>query len=263
VQPKRPVILGILNVTPDSFSDGGQFQTDKQAIQHALAMHAAGADIIDIGGESTRPGGSPVTPGEEIRRVLPIVRSLKKKGLRLSLDSRRPEVVTACLPFIDWINDVSGMSDPAMRALAAKSRKPVILMHATELPVDPTKIPRYKNVVADLAVFFKKRIKECEAAGIQKKKIMIDPGIGFGKNLKHNLQLIAHLKKLETIAPVCLGASRKSFIGQMDGSEADARLGGSLAAVLAGWQQGVRVFRVHDVAETAQALKVAAKIAAC
>jgi len=253
----QPTILGILNLTPDSFSDGGRFGTPQQALQRALAMRDAGADMIDVGGESTRPGAKAVSPTEELRRVLPVIKKLKEKKIRISLDSRHVAVVSACLPYIDWINDVSGMSDPAMREIAAKSRKPIIIMHATELPVDPTKTPRYKNVVADLANFFKKRIKECEASGMQKKKIMIDPGIGFGKNLTHNLQLLANVDKLEKIAPVCLGASRKSFIGKIDGTEADERLGGSLAAVLAGYQQGVQIFRVHDVAETAQALKVA------
>lgn len=233
-------------------------------------MRAEGADLIDIGGESTRPGAKPVSAQEELRRVLPILKKLrtqnselrtkssklKAKSFKISLDSRKPEVVRECLPYIDWINDVSGLADPEMRKLVAKSGKKAILMHSTDLPVVPGKVPRYKNLVQDLLTFFKKRIQECEKAGIKKSQLILDPGIGFGKNLEQNLQLLANLKEFEKLAPVCLGASRKSFIGKIDGSDIEHRLGGSLAAAILGYQQGVRIFRVHDVGETVQALRV-------
>lgn len=273
---KKPfTILGILNLTPDSFSDGGKFIHPTKALKQAEKMKEEGADLIDVGGESTRPGGKPVSVKEELKRVLPIVKKLKEKKFKISLDSRKPEVVEACLPYIDWINDVSGLSDPKMRELAAKSKKKVILMHSRELPVDPKKIWRTKDVVADLKKFFQERVKLCEKSGIKKSNIILDPGIGFGKNLNQNLQILGRLKELEKISPVCLGASRKSFIGKLDPpsprlrragpssanlrvdsfSIAHERLGGSLAAVLSGFEQGVSIFRVHDVRETVQALK--------
>lgn len=258
-------ILGILNLTPDSFSDGGKFVTPAVALRHATEMRAAGADLIDIGGESTRPGARALPAGrqaiavtEEIRRVLSIVKKLHAQGFRLSLDSRRSAVVEACLPFVEWLNDVSGLVDPALRKLAAASGKKVILMHSRELPVDPQKVWRTSNPIADLKKFFVQRVRECERDGIAPRQIMLDPGIGFGKNLQQNLAILVQLREIVDLGfPVCLGASRKSFIGKIDGSDASDRLGGSLAAAVLGFRNGARVFRVHDVGETRQALQVA------
>ena len=230
-------------------------------------MVREGADLIDVGGESTRPGGRAVSVKDELRRVLPIVKKLKAKGFKISLDSRKPEVVSACLPYIDWINDVSGMGDEGMRKLAAQSKKKIILMHSRELPVNPQKVWRVKDPVGELKKFFQERMKLCEKDGIKKANIILDPGIGFGKNLKQNLQILAGLDELVKVGSVCLGASRKSFIGKLDPPsprlrrtrwlKVDQRLGGSLAAALVGFERGVRIFRVHDVGETVQALRVA------
>ncbi len=260
MQLTTPTILGILNLTPDSFSDGGQFR-GAAAIRQALKMRAAGADLIDVGGESTRPGAKPISIQAELKRVLPVLKKLKIKKIKVSLDSQKPEVAATCLPYIDWLNDVEGLQNPEMQKLAAKSKKPVILMHSTEIPVNPRKIPKYQNVVLDLKKFFQARIKEVRKAGVQKEKIILDPGIGFGKSLQDNLKLLASLKTFVQMGyPVCLGASRKSFIGKLDGSIVQNRLGGSLAAAMSGYRQGVQIYRVHDVAETVQALKIASKI---
>ena len=253
-------ILGILNLTPDSFSDGGRFR-GATAVSQALKMRAAGANLIDVGGESTRPRARPVSIQTELKRVLPVLKKLKAKKIKISLDSRKPAVVQACLPYIDWLNDVEGFKNPAMQKLAAESKKPVIVMHSTEVPVNPQKIPKYKNVVLDLKKFFQARTQEIKKSGVKKEKIILDPGIGFGKSLADNLKLLAGLKTFVKLGyPVCLGASRKSFIGKLDSSTAQNRLGGSLAAALAGYQQGVQIYRVHDVAETVQALRIASKI---
>lgn len=254
-------LLGILNLTPDSFSDGGRYTSGASALKQAERMRSAGANIIDVGGESTRPGAKPVGIAEELRRVLPVVKKLKAKKYQISLDSRRPDVVEECLPYIDWINDVEGLSNPLMRQIVALSGKKAILMHSRDVPVRPDKKYTYKNVVTDLCTFFTDRIQVCESAGIKKSQLMLDPGIGFGKSLTDNLRLLARLDELMQLGlPVVLGASRKSFIGKLDESAADERLGGSIAAVLAAYSQGVRIFRVHDVAETKQALMLIDKI---
>ena len=249
------LLLGILNLTPDSFFDGGKFDTTAKALKQASLMREAGVDIIDVGGESTRPGGVSIGASEELKRVLPVVKKLKEKGFQISLDSRKPEVVTKCLPYIDWINDVSGLENPEMRKLVASSKKKVILMHSLDLPVNPANTMKTKNVVGDLKKFFQQRIRECEKSRIKKSQIILDVGIGFGKTLAQNLELLARIGEFEKLAPVCLAASRKSFIGKIDGSKVEDRLGGSIAAVLAGHSSGVRIFRIHDVAETRQALE--------
>jgi dihydropteroate synthase len=253
---KAFTLLGILNLTPDSFSDGGKFATTAKALKQASLMREAGVDLIDVGGESTRPGGISISAAEELKRVLSVVKKLKAKGFQISLDSRKPEVVEKCLPYIDWINDVSGLENIEMRKLVAASKKKVILMHALDLPVNPSHTMKTKNVVGDLKKFFQQRIRECEKSGIKKSQIVIDVGIGFGKTLQQNLELIARIGEFEKLAPVCLAASCKSFIGKIDGSKVGERLGGSIAAVLAGYSSGVRIFRIHDVAETKQALEI-------
>ncbi len=263
MQLKIPTILGILNLTPDSFSDGGEFFRPMAAIKQAMKMCVAGADLIDVGGESTRPGARPVSPQVELKRILPVLKKLKSKKIRVSLDSHQSKVILECLPYIDWLNDVTGLENPAIQKLAAQSKKPVILMHSTEIPVNPRKILKYKNVVLDLKKFFQKRIQVARKAGVLKEKIILDPGIGFGKSLTDNLKLLTSLKTFVQMGyPVCLGASRKSFIGQIDGSKAYERLGGSLAVAISGYQQGVQIYRVHDIAETVQALRIASKIKA-
>lgn len=255
------IILGILNVTPDSFSDGGKFLSIPKAIQQAKKMREAGANLIDIGGESTRPGAKQISIQTELKRVLPVIKKLKAHKFKISLDSHKPEIAETCLPYIDWLNDVEGLANPAMRKLSAQSGKPTILMHSTEIPVNPKRIPKYKNIVADLKKFFQERTMLAQKEGVKKGQIILDPGIGFGKSQNDNLKLIANLQEFVKLGyPVCLGASRKSFIGKLDGSPADKRLGGSLAATILAYQQGVQILRVHDVTETVQALKITAKV---
>ncbi|MCX6807989.1 MAG: dihydropteroate synthase [Patescibacteria group bacterium] len=254
---KTPIILGILNVTPDSFSDGGKFLSLDFAIKRAEEMISQGANLIDVGGESTRPGGKSISAEEELQRVLPVVKKLHEMHIKISLDSRHPEVVSACLPFIDWINDVSGLSNSEMRRLVAESKKPIIIMHSTDLPVIPDKVPDYKDIITDLKRFFHVRIKSALEAGVNQDQIILDPGIGFGKNLQHNLTVISRISELSKLGyPICLGTSRKSFISKIDGSDAQNRLGGSLASVLFALEKGVKIFRVHDVQETVQAIRV-------
>lgn len=255
-----PLIMGILNVTPDSFSDGGQFFSPARAIDRGRQMVAEGADIIDIGGESTRPGADPVIPAEEIERILPVIEGLRDCGALLSVDTRHAETMKAALAAgAGMINDVSGLQyDSASLSVAASSQAYICLMHSQGTPQTMQKNPQYQNVVEEVFRSLSKRIVACEAAGIEKIRILADPGIGFGKNLDHNLALlrnVAEFKKLDV--PILIGVSRKSFIGNIaGGAPEDQRLSGSIAAVLWCLQQGVTLFRVHDVRETRQAFDV-------
>ena len=257
----RPRIMGIVNITPDSFSDGGPYQDARAAIDHARRLEEAGADILDLGAESTRPGSDPVSVDEELRRLMPVLEALAGVTQALiSVDTRKAEVMRrAAAAGADLINDVSALShDPAAIEAAGESRLPVVLMHALGDPKTMQDDPRYDNVLFDVFDYLESRIGDCEAAGISRSRLLVDPGIGFGKTLEHNLALMARLAMLHGLGvPVVLGASRKRFIGTLTGvSEARARGPGSVGAALSAVGQGVQIVRVHDVAETRQALTV-------
>jgi dihydropteroate synthase len=252
--------MGVVNVTPDSFSDGGRYDTTDAAIEHALQLEAEGSDLLDIGGESTRPGADPVHLEEECRRVLPVIAALARRSrARLSVDTRKAEVMRrAAGEGAHIINDVSALThDPRSLSTAAELGLPVILMHALGDPRTMQDKPAYNDVVLDVYDMLEARIEACERAGIARARLVVDPGIGFGKTLAHNLALLGSLSVFHGLGcGVMLGASRKSFIGKLTGAEAGDRLPGSLAAALLGAAQGVQILRVHDVAATRQALAV-------
>ena len=256
----RPLLMGIVNVTPDSFSDGGRFLAADAAIDHALQLEAEGADILDIGGESTRPGSDAVDLDEECRRVLPVIQALAKRSrARLSIDTRKAEVMRrAALEGVHLINDVAALThDPKAIETAAATGLPVVLMHARGEPRTMQESPIYADVVLDIYDWLEARVEACERAGIPRDRLIVDPGIGFGKTLAHNLSLLGSLGVFHGLGcAVLLGASRKSFIGRLTGAAADDRLPGSIAAALIGASQGVQILRVHDVAATRQALAV-------
>ena len=256
----RPLVMGILNITPDSFSDGGRHFDASAAIEAGHAMLQAGADILDLGGESTRPGAEPVSPDEEIARVIPVVRELAKAA-PVSIDTRHAATMQAALEAgAEIINDVTALRhDPAAVDFLARNQAPIVLMHMPG--TDPRAMQAqadYADVVLEVARFLRDRVATLEALGIARGRIAIDPGIGFGKTMAHNLALIEALPILAQIGcPMMLGASRKRFIGTLSGVEqAEARLAGSLAVALAGAARGAAILRVHDVAETIQALAV-------
>jgi dihydropteroate synthase len=256
----RPQVMGIINVTPDSFSDGGDRLDGARAVADGLAMLEAGADILDVGGESTRPGAEPVSIAEEISRVAPVIEELAAAGACVSVDTRHAEVMAAALAAgASIVNDVTALTDsPQALALAADTQAPVVLMHMQGEPRSMQKAPRYDEVALDIFEYLRGRIAACEAAGLARDKIAVDVGIGFGKTITHNLQLLDRLALFHGLGcPLLLGTSRKSFIGRLSRGEAPKdRLPGSLATVLAGAARGVQIFRVHDVAETKQALAV-------
>lgn len=254
-----PRLMGILNITPDSFSDGGRFPTQAEAISAGEAMRASGAEIIDVGGESTRPGAHPVDLRQECERVCLVVEALADTGL-VSIDTRKAGVFEAAHErgARMW-NDVSALShDSGALTAASQTSAHVVLMHAQGSPETMQAAPVYQNALLDVYDYLQNRIAVCEAAGMPRSRIIVDPGIGFGKTAAHNLELMQGLALFHALGCiVMLGASRKSFIGALDANAAvDHRLAGSLAAVLAGAERGVQLFRVHDVDETRQALKV-------
>ena len=259
---QTPLIMGVLNVTPDSFSDGGRFDDLESARVHARAMIAAGAQILDIGGESTRPGAPPVPADIEIGRVVPLIEALSDQDdVLISVDTMKPEVAFAAIQAGATIwNDVTALrGSPDAPRVAAELGCHVVLMHMQGNPQTMQTAPAYDDVVADVAAFLRSRADTAIAAGVAPDRIWLDPGIGFGKTLAHNLSLLAGLERIVALGfPVLLGASRKSFIARLDPSarSSDHRLAGSLACVLAGAAAGVAGVRVHDVAETAQALHV-------
>lgn len=258
---ERPRIMGIVNVTPDSFSDGGQHATAQAAIAHGLRLLDEGADILDIGGESTRPGSDAVALKEELARVMPVIEGLRAKTKAvISIDTRKAEVMRqAARAGADILNDVSALSyDPQALGTAAELGLPVMLMHAQGDPKTMNDDPRYDDVVLDVFDYLESRIAVCVAAGIAKDKIVADPGIGFGKHLHHNVAVMQRLSLYHGLGvPLLLGASRKKMIGQLcDVPNAKDRVPGSIAAALAGIAQGVQIVRVHDVAETRQAIEV-------
>ena len=256
-----PVVMGILNVTPDSFSDGGLHNDKKTAVQRARRMMEQGAHIIDIGGESTRPGAQTVSVEEEIRRTVPVIEALKDGGALLSIDTRNARTMRAALDAgAHIINDVTALThDPRSMDVAISADVPVCLMHMKGTPQTMQAAPEYENVVDEVKNYLLGRAAEGMKSGIKKENIILDPGIGFGKTPAHNIRLLQNLEAFtKTGFPVLLGASRKSFIEKIcaDGSSADQRVGGSIAAVIMGAEAGVKIFRVHDVRETVQALKI-------
>lgn len=257
----RPRIMGIVNVTPDSFSDGGSFASVQAAVDHGLRLVDEGADILDIGGESTRPGSDAVALDEELRRVMPVLEGLRARtAAKISVDTRKATVMRqAAASGADILNDVSALThDPDALATAAECGKPVILMHAQGDPKTMNVDPQYRDVVLDVFDFLAGRIKVCEAAGIQRDRIAVDPGIGFGKHLHHNVAVLQAMSLYHGLGvPLLLGASRKKLIGQLcNVDDARKRVPGSLAAALTSVAQGVQIVRVHDVVDTVQAVRV-------
>jgi dihydropteroate synthase len=258
--PGRPQVMGIVNVTPDSFSDGGRFLGAERAIAHGRRLLAEGADILDIGGESTRPGAAPVSAEEEIGRILPVVRAARAEGAVVSIDTMKPQVMrTAAAEGAAIWNDVTALRfSPDSAAVAAELGCEVMLMHMQGEPRTMQDNPVYADVVREVCDFLQARAEAAMAAGVRREAIWVDPGIGFGKTLTHNLELLANLDRIRTLGfKTVLGVSRKRFLKAIDptAAEADDRLGGSLAGALIGAQAGVDAIRVHDVRETVQALE--------
>jgi len=258
----RPRVMGVLNVTPDSFSDGGRFLDRAAALEHARRMLSDGADILDIGGESTRPGAAPTEEADEIARVIPLVEALRAecdaRGVPLCVDTRKPAVMRAAIAAgATLVNDVAALAAPgALEALAA-SDAAVCLMHMRGEPATMQKSPHYDDVVSEVKAFLGERAALCERAGIARDRIVVDPGFGFGKTVGHNLILLRRLGEIVALGfPVAIGASRKSTIGALTGREVGERTAGSLAAALAAVAHGAAIVRVHDVRETVDALKV-------
>jgi len=257
----RPQIMGIVNVTPDSFSDGGTFDGVQAAVDHALKLEEEGATILDIGGESTRPGSETVPIEEELRRVLPVLEALRPRtDALISVDTRKGQLMQAAADAgADILNDVSALTyDPDAIHIAAETGLPVMLMHAQGDPKTMNDDPKYSDVVLDVFDFLERRVHACAAAGIARDKLVVDPGIGFGKLLQHNVQVLSAMSLYHGLGvPVLLGASRKKLIGQLcNVDDATARVPGSISAALSSVAQGVQIVRVHDVAATRQALSV-------
>jgi dihydropteroate synthase len=251
----RPLVMGIVNVTPDSFSDGGRFLDTEDALAHGLRLIEEGADILDVGGESTRPGAEPVSPEDELRRVLPVVERLAGR-VPVSVDTMKPEVARLALEEgARIVNDVGGFRDPEMIRVAAQHRAAVVIMHMRGTPQTMQTEPRYADVVREVGEFFEDRLRVLEESGIAREAVCLDPGIGFGKTLDHNLELLANLGAFARFGrPICLGVSRKGFVGKLCGREKHERLAGSLAvACFAAARGSAHVLRVHDVAETRDA----------
>ena len=258
---QRPLLMGILNVTPDSFSDGGSYNRLDAALAHAERLLADGADILDIGGESTRPGAPYVSPEEELQRVLPVLERLAALQVPLSLDTRRTSVMRAALQAgaVDLINDVSALEDDGALALVAAAKVGICLMHKQGNPDTMQQQPDYSDVVQEVGGYLVRRIELCLEHGIARERLLADPGFGFGKTLQHNLELLRALPQLEAMAgaPLLVGMSRKSMLGAITGeAQPEQRLGASVAAALLAAQRGAKVIRVHDVKATHQALQV-------
>lgn len=254
-----PLLMGVLNVTPDSFSDGGQFNQLDKAVLQADLMLAQGADIIDVGGESTRPNAQPVSIQEEMDRVLPVISALRARfDIPISIDTRHAAVMRQAVSAgAQMINDVNALQGPDSLTTARDLKVPVCLMHMQGEPQNMQQNPNYSDVVLDIYQFLHERIKACLAAGILQENIMIDPGFGFGKTYEHNLQLLRSLKKFNELKqPLLVGLSRKTWIGVATHQPANERLAGSLAAAVLAAQQGVNILRVHDVGATRDALRV-------
>jgi dihydropteroate synthase len=256
---KRPLVMGILNITPDSFSDGGRYQALEFAVERAEQMIKDGVDIIDIGGESTRPGSPSVPVDEELRRVMPAIYALRELGYPLSIDTCKPDVMReAIIAGADMINDVNGFRAPGAIDAVRDSDCGLCVMHMQGTPQDMQARPDYEDVVTDVIAFLRERVDALVAAGVARERITIDPGFGFGKSVEHNYALLRSISRMESELglPVLAGLSRKSMIGAVTGRSVEQRLAGSLGGALAAVAQGARIVRVHDVAETVDALKV-------
>jgi len=256
----RPSIMGILNVTPDSFSDGGQFNNPDMALSHAMQMVRDGADIIDIGGESTRPGAAVVSLQEELDRTIPVIEAIRKESsVAISIDTSQPQVITeAAKAGVDLINDVRALQVEGAVTAAAKTGLPICLMHMQGQPENMQDNPSYNDVLQDIRAFFNVRIDACVSNGISQQQILLDPGFGFGKTLEHNYQLLGSLQDLNILQlPLLVGMSRKRMIAEvLDNCEPQDRLFGSVAAAVLAAEKGAKVIRVHDVKATADAMKV-------
>ena len=255
----RPHVMGIVNVTPDSFSDGGKYESTEKAVQHALELIEEGADLLDIGGESTRPGATPVSLEEELRRVVPVIEELSKiAAVPLSIDTYKPEVMRAAIAAgADIVNDVRALQEPGALEIVAQSNAGVCLMHMQGTPQTMQLDPRYDDVVAEVTSFLSERLASAQAAGIAADRIVLDPGFGFGKRTVHNLALLQHLQSIADLGrPLLVGLSRKSVLGQIVGADVYVRLHASIAASVISAMKGARIIRVHDVKATADALKV-------
>ncbi len=254
----RPLIMGVINVTPDSFSDGGLYLATAAAVAHARQLITEGADLLDIGGESTRPGAAPVTLDEERRRVLPVLEALVDAGVPLSVDTQKPELMReAAAAGAAMINDVNGFQAPGALAAVAAGQCAICIMHKQGSPQTMQQSPQYSDVVADVRDYLLQRIAAAEQTGIALERMVVDPGFGFGKTLDHNLELLRRLDEIAALdVPVLAGLSRKSMIGKLTGRDTGDRLAGSVAAALFAVQRGAAIVRVHDVAATRDALAV-------
>ena len=256
---KRPLVMGILNATPDSFSDGGKFRTATDAIAQAELMIKSGADMIDIGGESTRPGAIPVALQEELDRVLPVIEALKHCGVALSIDTYKAETMRQALRAgVDCVNDIWALrQEGAINSVLESSDCGIVLMHMQRDPVTMQFNPEYKDVVTEVIAFLQERTDTLMDVGIDKDRIAIDPGFGFGKSLEHNLQMLAHFDLfLKLNYPVLAGVSRKSMLGKVTGKETNERVAASIAAAVMAADRGAKIVRAHDVSETVDALKL-------
>ncbi|MCE5229400.1 dihydropteroate synthase [bacterium] len=263
---RRVLVMGIVNVTPDSFSDGGKFFDIERAADHALELIAQGADILDIGGESTRPGSDAVSVEEELRRVVPVIERLAGKiQVPISIDTMKAEVARqAVAAGAQIINDVTALrGDPKMAGVAGETKAAVVLMHMIGTPKTMQQEPRYGDVVTEVGEFLRERMQAAEAAGIERERIALDPGIGFGKTLEHNVELFRRMGELAALGrPLLIGPSRKAFLGKLlGGAPPEERLEGTIAAVVASICAGARIVRVHDVGPVAKAVKVAQELA--
>jgi dihydropteroate synthase len=256
---KIPNIMGVLNLTPDSFSDGGKFNKKKEGLKHAIDLFKFGANIVDVGGESTRPGSKVISEKEEWSRIEKIIRKISKK-IPLSLDTRKADIMNKGIKIgVKLINDVSGLSyDPKTIDVLKKNKSPFVIQHSQGIPENMQNNPKYKNELLDIYDFFEEKIKFLRSKGIKHNNIIVDPGIGFGKNLKHNMNLILNVSIFHTLGfPILLGLSRKKFIKELSGkNDTKERIGGTIASSLYSMMQGVQILRIHDVNELIQSLKV-------
>ena len=256
---KRPIVMGILNATPDSFSDGGKFRTAQDAIAQAELMIANGVDLIDIGGESTRPGAEPVSLQEELDRVLPVIEALKDCGTPLSIDTYKAETMRQALQAgVDCINDIWAFrQEGAITAVLDSKDCGLVLMHMQRDPLTMQFNPQYQDLIAEVSLFLKERAELLISKGLEKNRIAIDPGFGFGKNLEHNLSMLANFSNFTRLGyPVLAGISRKSMIGKLTGKDTHERVAPSIAAAIMAADRGAKIIRVHDVPETVDALKL-------
>ena len=255
----RPHVMGIVNVTPDSFSDGGRFSKANLALEHALSLIEQGADILDVGGESTRPNAVPVSLQEELDRVIPVIEGLVNQiNIPISIDTYKPQVMQAAIDAgASIVNDVRALQESGAIDMIAASNVGVCLMHMQGTPQTMQINPQYNDVVAEVKAFLQQRLVACEEAGIVKNRILLDPGFGFGKTRVHNITLIQHLARFASLGqPLLVGLSRKSVLGQVTGNDVDARLYSSIAASVISAMVGAKILRVHDVKATVEALKV-------